>query len=267
MQKTSHEQVAEILEKSPRVGVYAGETQADWDGFFAFFMKFLGSEQGPRGDVVRKCRELLGRDRETADRLLKVIGLHSGSNIRDIYVRHKAYTPSRLYRQHADLREKLQQMNSNAQLIRDSGSLMYKNIERGLLAKFGPGYDAAARMRVIQAEYADRHQQMRETTQMMLSELEQNPGYVEYVQLTRYLRPLTEEWEAVDRGIGNNNVERGRLFEEKCEKEGLQLLFKRYARPHVGSAAATSRSSRTATGRTATSAKSTWRWPRSSRAG
>lgn len=86
------------------------------------------SEQGPRGDVIKKCRQLMNQDKATADALLKILDLDSNSSVRDIYVRHKNYSPSKLYHQYIVLKEKLKQIDLNAVLIQDTNSLMYKNI-------------------------------------------------------------------------------------------------------------------------------------------
>lgn len=50
-----------ILRKAPIAGVYEGEGQEEWDKFFAFYINFLNSEIGPRGECTRAVREELAQ--------------------------------------------------------------------------------------------------------------------------------------------------------------------------------------------------------------
>jgi hypothetical protein len=91
-------------------------------------MDFLMSEQGPRGDVIKKCRQLMNQDKATADALLKILGLDSNSSVRDIYVRHKKLLSKQAIPSVYRPQGKLKQIDLNAVLIQDTNSLMYKNI-------------------------------------------------------------------------------------------------------------------------------------------
>lgn len=62
---SKYEIVKGILEKAPVAGLYMNESPAKWDNFFNFFCKFLQSEEGPRGEVIKLSREYLKKDEET----------------------------------------------------------------------------------------------------------------------------------------------------------------------------------------------------------
>lgn len=52
-----------ILEENPKVGVYANETPEDWNRFFTFYINFLKSLTGPRGECAKRVRaQLLQRE-------------------------------------------------------------------------------------------------------------------------------------------------------------------------------------------------------------
>lgn len=100
MERDRHDLVRDRLNRAPKTGLYLGESYDDWRTFFKFFVEFLKSEQGPRGDVIKKARELLNQNKAESDRLLKILGLNSNSSVRDIYVKYTNYCPSKLYKQH-----------------------------------------------------------------------------------------------------------------------------------------------------------------------
>jgi hypothetical protein len=56
MEKKRHDLVRERLDQAPKTGLYVGENYDDWKQFFKFFMDFMRSEQGPRGDIIKKAR-------------------------------------------------------------------------------------------------------------------------------------------------------------------------------------------------------------------
>lgn len=199
MERKRHELVRDRLERAPKTGLYVGETYDEWKQFFKFFMDFLKSEQGPRGEVIKRAREFFGKDKDTSDRLLKVLGLNSTSSVRDVYVKYNNYCPSKLYHQHLILREKLDKMNVNVVSIQDPNSLMFKNIEGGIRIKRGADFDATERMTEVQKEYIERHKQMTETEASMLAELQKDQNYLDYIELGQYIRHIIQEWEQVDK--------------------------------------------------------------------
>ncbi len=48
-----------ILKSAPVAGVYLGEDEAEWSNFFNFYINFLKSEIGPRGDCSKAVRAQL----------------------------------------------------------------------------------------------------------------------------------------------------------------------------------------------------------------
>lgn len=46
----------EILLDAPVAGVYAGEDPAHWERFFDFYINFMKTETGPRGECSRHVR-------------------------------------------------------------------------------------------------------------------------------------------------------------------------------------------------------------------
>lgn len=48
-----------MLEQCPRVGAYLNETHQDWDNFYTFYINFLRSEIGPRGECAKLIRSQL----------------------------------------------------------------------------------------------------------------------------------------------------------------------------------------------------------------
>ena len=160
IERNGHELVRDRLDRGIKTGLYLGESYDDWLSFFKFFIDFLKSEQGPRGELIKRAREFLNKDKLTSDRLLNVLKLNSQSSVRDIYVKYNNYCPSKLYHQHQVLKEKLEKINVNVVFIQDSHSLMFKNIENGIKAKRGADFDPSERMAEVQKEYIERHKEM-----------------------------------------------------------------------------------------------------------
>ena len=51
--------MVKILKSHPSMGTYQGQDPAQWPAFFEFFLDFLKSEIGPRGECSKAIRKEL----------------------------------------------------------------------------------------------------------------------------------------------------------------------------------------------------------------
>jgi hypothetical protein len=91
--RKNKEEVFRILHQNPKVGVYLNETHDDWDRFYLFFINFLRSEIGPRGECAKLIRGQLLQRAGEVDAALLPFKQSSQTHIREIYMKHKFFVP------------------------------------------------------------------------------------------------------------------------------------------------------------------------------
>ena len=147
------EVMLDILEKSPKVGVYKGQTKEDWEIFFKFFIDFLKSEIGPRGVCAKKVRKQLLVEEEKVNTLLAPFNLKAITHIREIYMKIKSFIPCDEYTQMKKMEEARERFVENIQKFEDQNSPMVKAISEGLLKKHGKDYEVQTELSALKANY------------------------------------------------------------------------------------------------------------------
>lgn len=214
----------DILKKGPKVGVYKGQTAENWEMFFKFYLDFLRSEIGPRGECAKQVRKELMKEEQLVNKLLAPFKLRASTHIRQIYMKIKNFVPCEEYVQLKKIEEARERFVVNIEKFEDENSPMVKGISSGLIKKHGAEFDLKGQLSALKENYVKRVKEADESIKRLYEVLNKCDDYHFLVEAESYLEPYFKMWKIADSELGRENVRTGHLFEERVFQKIVPYL-------------------------------------------
>ncbi|KAL4510030.1 hypothetical protein ABPG72_010223 [Tetrahymena utriculariae] len=213
------------LRRFPSVGLYDGETKEDWDKFVQHLETVYNDIDGERREIIDKVKIELNKRKQYFDDLLSDIGLNCNTSIRRINNRLSNYICCPEYKQYIDLEANYQKALTLMNQYQLPDSDIKQKILVGLRKKYSEDVCQDKLKEVIEKNQKVVQSGKQQLDDLLL-QLEANDKYKRQQLMLQELKVYREEWKKVDSNIGKENISKGKSFEDKCLKEGVDLILR-----------------------------------------
>ena len=209
------EKIRKLMELYPKSGVYKGETDEDWEAFYAHVNEVFDAEGGPRGDVIKEVRAEMHANEALLRPVLETLGCTVDTPIPEIVRRFNKYPRGSAWTSLNALKARTSASKQIACEMAFEDCPVVHQIVTGISKKAGMDV-ALKRLEEIKAEKVSVYHQIKEKCVAAAERAAKDPEYLRFEEMQKVLRDYVHRWSKVDICMGYESNARGCSFEDTC---------------------------------------------------